>query len=87
MGGDVTVTVTMSGDKITKVEAKGDKETKEIGGKAIAELPAKFVEKNSADVDVIAGATVTSKGLIYAVKNAMDPIILGQLLKRQLLEV
>ena len=72
-GGDVTVTVTMDGDKITKVEAKGDKETAEIGGKAITDLPAKFVEKNSAEVDVIAGATVTSKGLIYAVKNAMDP--------------
>ena len=72
-GGDVTVTVTMEGDKITKVEAKGDKETQGIGSNAVAQLPAKFVEKNSADVDVVAGATVSSRGLIYAVKNALDP--------------
>jgi uncharacterized protein with FMN-binding domain len=72
-GGDVTVTLTMDGDKITKVEAVGAKETEGIGSKAITEMPAKFVEKNSADVDVTAGATVTSRGLIYAVKNALDP--------------
>jgi uncharacterized protein with FMN-binding domain len=72
-GGDVTVTVTMEGDKITKVVAKGDKETAGVGSKAIEQLPAKFVEKNSADVDVVAGATVTSRALIYAVKNALDP--------------
>lgn len=72
-GGDITVTVTKEGDKITKVEAKGDKETPAVGGKAITDLPAKIVEANSADVDVIAGATVTSRGIIYAVKNALDP--------------
>lgn len=72
-GGEVTVTVTKEGDKITKVEPVGDKETAGIGDKAINELPAKIVEANSADVDVIAGATITSKAIIYAVKNALDP--------------
>jgi len=72
-GGEVTVTVTKEGDKITKVEAVGANETAGIGSKAIDELPAKIVEANSADVDAIAGATITSKGIIYAVKNALDP--------------
>ena len=72
-GGEVTVTVTKDGDKITEVKAVGDKETPGIGDKAINELPAKIVEANSADVDVIAGATITSKAIIYAVKNALDP--------------
>lgn len=72
-GGEVTVTVTKSGDKITKVVAEGPDETVGVGTPALEELPAKFVEANSADVDVIAGATVTSKGLIYAMKNALDP--------------
>ena len=72
-GGEVTVTVTKNGDKITKVVAEGPDETEGVGTPALEELPAKFVEANSADVDVIAGATVTSKGLIYAMKNALDP--------------
>lgn len=72
-GGEVTVTVTKEGDKITKVEAAGANETAGIGSEAIDELPAKIVEANSADVDVVAGATITSKAIIYAVKNALDP--------------
>jgi uncharacterized lipoprotein YehR (DUF1307 family) len=73
-GGDVTVTVTMSGDKIAKVDTVGDKETSGIGSKAIEQLPAKIVAANSANVDVISGATYTSKALIYAVNNALDPV-------------
>ena len=72
-GGEVTVTVTMDGDKITKVVAEGPDETDGVGTPALEQLPEKFVEANSADVDVIAGATVTSRGLIYAMKNALDP--------------
>ncbi len=71
-GGDVTVTVTKEGDKITKVEAVGASETSGIGSKAIDELPAKIVAANKAEVDVIAGATYTSKAIIYAVNNALD---------------
>lgn len=41
--------------------------------KAAAELPAKIVEANSTDVDVIAGATITSEAILYAVNNALDP--------------
>ena len=72
-GGEVTVTVTMDGDTITNVVAEGPDETDGIGTPALEQLPEKFVEANSADVDVIAGATVTSRGLIYAMKNALDP--------------
>ncbi len=72
-GGEVTVTVTMDGDKIVDVKAAGDKETKNIGTKAIDELPAKIVEAGSTTVDIISGATVTSEAIIYAVNNALDP--------------
>ncbi len=71
--GEVTVTVTMDGDKIVDVKAVGDKETKNIGTKALDELPAKIVEAGSVNVDVITGATVTSQAIIYAVNNALDP--------------
>ncbi|MGB4440078.1 MAG: FMN-binding protein, partial [Sedimentibacter sp.] len=56
-----------------KVEAVGEKETQGVGSMAIEQLPAKIVEANSTEVDVIAGATYTSKAIIYAVNNALDP--------------
>ncbi|MEL7647449.1 MAG: FMN-binding protein [Sedimentibacter sp.] len=73
-GGEVTVTVTREGDKITNVVAVGEKETNGIGSKALEELPAKIVAANSTEVDVVAGATYTSNAIIYAVNNALDPV-------------
>ncbi len=72
-GGPITVTVKKQGDKIISVDAVGEKETNGIGSNAIEQLPKKIVEANSADVDVIASATISSQGLIYAVNNALDP--------------
>lgn len=70
-GGEVAVTLTVEGGKITAVEITGANETPGIGTKAIEELPAKIVEANGAAVDTVAGATVTSKAIIAAVEAAM----------------
>jgi len=70
-GGDVNVTVTLEGDKITDVKAEGADETAGIGSNAIEQLPAKIVEANSADIDGISGATVTSNAILTAVKAAL----------------
>ena len=70
-GGEVAVTLTVDGGKITAVEITGANETPGIGTKAIEELPAKIVEANGAAVDTVAGATVTSKAIIAAVEAAM----------------
>lgn len=72
-GGELVVKVTMEGDNITAVDVTENKETPEIGGNAIAQLPAKIVEMNTPDVDVVTGATVTSQAIIAAVKQAIDP--------------
>lgn len=72
-GGEITVTVTTEDGKITKVEAVGESETEGVGTLAIDQLPAKIVEAGSTEVDVIAGATISSKGILYAVNNALDP--------------
>ena len=72
-GGEITVTVTTEDGKITKVEAVGEKETAGIGSLALEQLPAKIVEVGGTEVDVIASATVSSKGILYAVNNALDP--------------
>lgn len=71
-GGDVVVTVTMEGDKITKVEIIGDSETENIGKKAIEELPELILAAQSADVDAISGATVTSNAVMAGVKDCLN---------------
>ena len=69
--GKVTVSITISSGKITNVEVKDNKETPEIAGTAITELPKKIVEKNSPNVDGVTGATITSDAIKEAVKNAI----------------
>ena len=63
----------MDGDKITAIDIVGEKETPNIGGTAMDQMKAKIVEKGSADVELISGATITAQGVIDAVKNAIDP--------------
>ena len=70
-GGPITVSVTMDGDKITAVEIVSNSETPEIAGAALEQIPAAIVAANSADVDIVSGATYTSNGIINAVKNAL----------------
>jgi fumarate reductase flavoprotein subunit len=65
--GDVPVTVTISGGKITAVVLGDHIETSVYTDRAIPQLIAKIIEHNSYAVDVVAGATVTS----LAIKNAV----------------
>ena len=69
-GGDVTVSVSLKGDKLIEITAVGEAETPEIGGKALEELPKKMVEANSIEVDGISGATITSNVIKAAAKAA-----------------
>ena len=70
--GPITVSVTMDGDKIAAVEVVSNSETPEIAGAALEQIPAAIVAANSADVDIVSGATYTSNGIINAVKNALE---------------
>ena len=69
--GDVTVTLTVKDGKIADLTAEGPFESPEIGAYALELLPPKIVEANSIDVDVLAGATVTSTAIIKATAMAM----------------
>ena len=71
-GGDVAVELTVSGNKITAVKITGDKETPGIGGKAVELLPDAILKAQSSEVDVIAGATITSTAIKKAAKDAMQ---------------
>ena len=73
-GGEVKVKVTMDGDKIAKIDVLSHSETSGVSDPAFEQIPAAIIEKQSADVDVVAGATKTSEALIAAVKDALAQV-------------
>ena len=70
-GGDVTVTVVLNGSDIVDVQVTGADETPGIGTNAIEKLPSAIIDADSAEVDVVSGATVTSTAILNAVKDAL----------------
>lgn len=70
-GGDLKVAVTVEGGKITKVEVLSHGDTAGVCDAAMEKIPAAIVEAQSADVDVVTGATLSSNGIMAAVKNAL----------------
>lgn len=70
-GGPLTVEVTVKDKKISDVKVVSHSETENVGTKAIDQLPEKIVAANSADVDVVSGATVTSDAIKKAVSSAL----------------
>lgn len=72
-GGDITAKVVI-GDKggIQSVELTGKDETPGLGADAIKDLEPAFAEAGSAEVDIVAGSTVSSEAAIKAVQAALD---------------
>jgi urocanate reductase len=70
--GDITVAVTLDDDgKITNIEVKEQSETEGVGTPAFDKLIPEMVEGNTVAVDAMSTATLTSEGLIAAVKDAL----------------
>ena len=70
-GGDVTVTLTVDSDKITDVVVEGNDETPAVGGAALETLQKEILDKQSSEIDVVSGATVTSTAVQEATKAAL----------------
>lgn len=70
-GGDVKVTVTVTEDEITDVSIVGDAETPALGGVAVGTLGDAMVKAQTPNVDMVVGATVTSKAIIAAATDAL----------------
>ncbi len=70
-GGDVKVKVTMDGDKIKTIDVL---ESKETLTQEINTLIGNIVEKNSAEVDAVSGATMSSNAIMEAVADALSQI-------------
>ncbi|WP_326906684.1 FAD-binding protein [Sedimentibacter sp. MB31-C6] len=72
IGGPLKVKVTMKDDIITDIEVIYHNETKGVSSNAIETITSAIIENQTPDVDAVSGATVTSKGIINAVKDALE---------------
>lgn len=70
-GGELTVSVRKNGDDFVSIEIVSHNETESVAGPALEQIPQEILAKNSTDVDVVAGATITSRAIIDAVNNAV----------------
>ena len=69
--GPIKVQVRVHDGAITEIIADS-MEDRFVGSAAIEELIDIVIENNSTDVDVISGATVSSRGFLSAVNNALQ---------------
>ncbi|MCL2179509.1 MAG: FMN-binding protein [Treponema sp.] len=69
--GPVTVRVRMNGSSVTDIVIVDSAEDKFAGGSAMDELIDLVIMYNSTDIDVVSGATESSRGFLEAVENAI----------------
>ena len=74
--GPVQVAITVSGGKITAAQAvqtpSGNMRDVEINSYAVPQLNAEVVQAQSAQIDTVSGATVTSDGYLQSLQAAVD---------------
>ena len=70
-GGDIKLTVTMDGDTIKDIVVDENKETEGVGADALPKLVEEAKKANSAEIENVSGATVTSEAFKAALKDAM----------------
>lgn len=71
-GGVIRVKVTMDGDRIADIKTIEQHETRGLGTTAIMQLTEAILSANSAEVDDVSGATLTSVAFKAAVRQAVD---------------
>lgn len=74
--GDVQVQITVSGGRITAADAiaypNADRHDQQINAYAIPILNSEAVDAQSASIDAVSGATVTSEGYLTSLQSAID---------------
>ena len=70
-GGMITVTVEVDDSSILSVAAEGNDETAGVGSVAVETLPAAIMEAQSADIDGVTGATMSSQAILGAAAAAL----------------
>ena len=70
--GNMEVKVTISGGKITAIDIVKTKDDEEYFFDAQKKVIPEILEKQSTDVDAVAGATTSSEGIAHAVQKALE---------------
>lgn len=76
--GAFDVTVVISDGKLSEITIGENDETPDKGGKAIEQLPDEMVSRQSASVDAVSGATVTSDAIREAVEKCLRAASAGE---------
>jgi uncharacterized protein with FMN-binding domain len=70
--GDIVVLVLVDERRILEIEVLDHDEDPFTGAPALESLAEAVLEENSADLDAVSGATLSSRGFLEAVENALD---------------
>lgn len=70
--GEIQVEVTVTENEITDIKVVSHNETPGVSDLAISDIPANIVKHQSLGIDIIAGATGSSRGILEAVANALE---------------
>ncbi len=71
-GGELTVEVTFSEDRIEDIKVLSHNETGMLSNAAFERIPADIVEQQSLNIDTVSGATLTSFALLNATADAVE---------------
>ena len=69
--GEIKVEVEVKDGIITNINVLEQQENAVLGKSAFEGISAAVIQKNSTDVDIVTGATYSSKGMIEAINNAL----------------
>ena len=75
INGKIKVKVIIKDGKIDNVEILEHAETEGLGGVALPQYAAQTVEKQSLDIDVVSGVTVSMNGYKEAVNDALSKAV------------
>jgi uncharacterized protein with FMN-binding domain len=74
MGGPITVKIRLEGQRMVEVEVLAHSETPGISDGALSGIPQAILRAQSAVVDVVSGASLTSRGIMAGVKQALESV-------------
>ncbi|QUH25323.1 FMN-binding protein [Serpentinicella alkaliphila] len=72
--GDIKVRVGVVEDKIHSIEIVEISDTPGFGDSAAQTVAGRIIEAQSTEVDIVSGATLSSRGTIEAVNNALENV-------------
>ena len=70
--GEIRVEIIKDNEEIIAVNILGHSDTPMMFNKAFGEIREVVVQTQSTDIDIVAGATASSNGLIEAINNALE---------------